>query len=201
MPFWRARFSRLWARGFYPAPGSLGRRALNRRALLWWIDFAESCWANPFKVRTSLRHFVSALLVAASLSAAESPTTDSVPPPALKTDKLMLGDWENEIGYRQAVRVGNVLYVSGSVGAGDMPKAIRSAYGTLRKTLAHFGLTFQNVVKENLYTTNLDSLEANLPVRREFYGKDFPAATWVQVQRLYDTTDVIEVEVIAVFPN
>jgi 2-iminobutanoate/2-iminopropanoate deaminase len=152
-------------------------------------------------VNTSLRPLLFALIATTSLPAAELPTTDSVPPPILKTDKFKLGDWEDEIGYRQAVRVGNVLYISGSVGAGDMPKSIRSAYGTLRKTLAHYGLTFQNVVKENLYTTDISALEANLSVRREFYGKDFPAATWVQVQRLYDATDVIEVEVIAVFPN
>ena len=37
--------------------------------------------------------------------------------------------------------------------------------------------------------------------RRAFYGKDFPAATWVQVARLYDPAHVIEVELIAVFPE
>lgn len=119
----------------------------------------------------------------------------------LKTDKFRLGDWEDDIGYRQAVRVGNVLYISGSVGSGDMPKAIGSAYRALRKTLEHYGLGFENVVKENIYTTDIDALEANLKLRREFYGKEFPAATWVQVQRLYEPKDVIEVEAIAVFPN
>lgn len=163
--------------------------------------FFELCQPNPSNMRTSLRPLLFALLATASLTAADSPTPDSARPPALKTDKFKLGDWEDGIGYRQAVRVGNVLYVSGSTGAVDMPKAIRSAYGALQKTLAHYGLTFQNVVKENLYTTNLEALEADLPVRREFYGKDYPAATWVQIQRLYDSTDVIEVEVIAVFPN
>ena len=62
---------------------------------------------------------------------------------------------ENEIGYAQAVRVGDVLYISGSVGAGPMPKAIQDAYEELRKTLAAYGLTFRNVVKENVYTTRL----------------------------------------------
>ena len=94
--------------------------------------------------------------------------------PALKTDKFMLGEWENDIGYRQAVRVGNTLYVSGSVGGGEMPAAIREAYGALEQTLRHYGLTFQHVVKENIHTTKLDDLKSNLAIRRAFYGKDFP---------------------------
>jgi 2-iminobutanoate/2-iminopropanoate deaminase len=123
------------------------------------------------------------------------------PAPAQQTDKFMLGEWENDIGYRQAVRVGNTLYISGSVGGGEMPAAIREAYGALGQTLRHYGLTFQHVVKENIHTTKLDELKANLAIRRAFYGKDFPAATWVQVNRLYDPGHVLEVELIAVFPE
>jgi 2-iminobutanoate/2-iminopropanoate deaminase len=152
-------------------------------------------------MKKSLVSFLPLLLVAASLCAADAPEKVSVEQSALRTDKFMLGDWENDIGYRQAVRVGNTLYISGTVGAGEMPAAIRSAYSTLRRTLAHYGLGFQDVVKENIYTTKLDALKANLAIRREFYGTDFPAATWVQVDRLYEPGHVIEVELVAVFPN
>jgi 2-iminobutanoate/2-iminopropanoate deaminase len=118
-----------------------------------------------------------------------------------KTERFKAGAWEDDIGYRQAVRVGKTLYISGTVGAGEMPAAIKSAYDGLEKTLRHFGLTFQHVVKENIYTTKLDELKANLAIRRAYYGQDFPAATWVQVDRLYEPKDVIEVELIAVFPE
>ena len=122
------------------------------------------------------------------------------PAPALKTEKYKLGDWEDEIGYRQAVRVGDTLYVSGIAGAGAMPDAIKGVYGELRQVLAHYGLTFAHVVKENAYTTDLEALKTNLAVRRAFYGRDFPAATWVQISRLYQPDQVLEVELIAVFP-
>jgi enamine deaminase RidA (YjgF/YER057c/UK114 family) len=122
------------------------------------------------------------------------------PAPALKTDRFKLGDWEDEIGYRQAVRVGDTLYVSGIAGAGAMPDAIKGVYGELRQVLAHYGLTFAHVVKENAYTTDLEALKTNLAVRRAFYGRDFPAATWVQISRLYQLDQVLEVELIAVFP-
>jgi len=125
----------------------------------------------------------------------------AAPTPALQTETFKLGDWEDGIGYRQAVRVGNTLYVSGTAGAGAMPDAIRGVYGELQKTLAHFGLTFAHVVKENAYTTDLDALKAHLEVRRAYYGRDFPAATWVQVSRLYEPAQVLEVELIAVFPD
>ena len=119
----------------------------------------------------------------------------------VKIEKYKGGDWEDAIGYRQAVRVGQMLYISGSAAGGEMPDAIRGSYDYLEKTLKAHGLTFKNVVKENIYTTNLDALKANQSVRRAYYGKDFPAATWVQVVRLYNPEQVIEVELIAVFPE
>jgi 2-iminobutanoate/2-iminopropanoate deaminase len=117
----------------------------------------------------------------------------------LKKQKFHLGDWEEGIGYAQAVRVGNTLYVSGTVGSGAMPEAIKEAFTGLQKTLQAHGLTFQNVVKENIFTTDLEALKQHAAIRREFYGADFPAATWVQVSRLWSPDHVIEVEVTAVF--
>jgi 2-iminobutanoate/2-iminopropanoate deaminase len=108
---------------------------------------------------------------------------------------------EKDIGYAQAVRIGDTLYVSGSVGAGEMPTAMRQAYNELKQTLAAHGLDFKNVVKENLYTTDLDAVKAHIAVRKEYYGAECPAATWVQVQRLYLPKFVIEVELVAVFPK
>lgn len=107
---------------------------------------------------------------------------------------------ETDIGYCQAVRSGNTLYVSGVVGQGEMEVATRSVYERLQKTLEANGLKFANVVKENVYTTDLDAFEKAKAVRKEFYGATFPAATWVQVQRLYAPPFVLEVELTATYP-
>jgi 2-iminobutanoate/2-iminopropanoate deaminase len=107
---------------------------------------------------------------------------------------------ERDIGFCQAIRVGDTLYVSGNVGAGNMPDAIRTAYETVKKTLAANGLDFHNVVKENVYATDLDAFIRYKDVRREYYGTEYPAATWVQVQRLFSPSFVVEVEVVAKFP-
>jgi len=108
---------------------------------------------------------------------------------------------ETDIGYCQAVRIGNTLHISGSVGRGDMSTAMHGAYDELKTTLAANGLDFRNVVKENVYATDLDAFIRDKEIRKEYYGTDFPAATWVQVQRLYLPAFVVEVELTAEFPH
>ena len=99
------------------------------------------------------------------------------------------------------MRVGNTLYVSGSVGSGLMPEAIKGAFDAIKQTLAAYRLGFRHVVKETIYTTDIEVLKAAQDVRKPYYGTDFPAATWVQVSRLFEPDHVVEVEVIAVFPQ
>lgn len=108
---------------------------------------------------------------------------------------------EDNIGYTQALKVGNTIYVSGSVGWGNMKDALKLAYDEIDKTLKHYNASFKNVVKENLYSTALDSVIANKEIRVQYYGTDFPAATWVEVKRLYNQGIVVEVEVTAVLPE
>lgn len=106
---------------------------------------------------------------------------------------------EVEIGYCQAVRFANQLYISGTAGQGEMSAAVQSVYERLKQTLAAHGLTFRDVVKENVYTTDLDAFERSKDIRKAFYGDSLPAATWVQVQRLYVPSLVVEVELVAEF--
>jgi enamine deaminase RidA (YjgF/YER057c/UK114 family) len=108
---------------------------------------------------------------------------------------------EVEIGYCQAVRSGNRLYISGTVGQGEMPAAVQSVYERLKQTLEANGLTFHDVVKENVFTTDLDAFKGSKDIRKAFYGDSLPAATWVQVQRLYLPSIVVEVELIAENPK
>ncbi|MBC7883241.1 MAG: RidA family protein [Anaerolineae bacterium] len=108
---------------------------------------------------------------------------------------------ERSIGYCQAVRVGNLLYISGVPGRGPMKNAVPRVYGALKAILAANGLTFQNVVKENLYATDLDAMIKANNLRKPFYGTWIPAATWVQVQRLFRSEFVLEVELVAQYPN
>ena len=105
---------------------------------------------------------------------------------------------DTSAGYAQAVLVDNVLYISGTVGRGaTMAEQLRSTYAGIERTLQSYGLTFQNVVKESLYTTDIEAVKQNNDIRKAFYKGDYPAATWTQIPRLYMATALVEVEVIA----
>ena len=110
--------------------------------------------------------------------------------------------FETEVGFCQAVRSGETLYISGNAAKGEMASAIQKVYSDLQRTLEANGLTFANVVKENVYATDLGAFIQNKAVRRQFYtNTPLPAATWVQVQRLYTPAIVLEVELVAEYPK
>jgi enamine deaminase RidA (YjgF/YER057c/UK114 family) len=108
---------------------------------------------------------------------------------------------DTSAGYVQTVKVDNVLYISGAVARDVTPEGITRVYQALEKSLKAFGATFQNVVKENLYTTDLEAMKKYNEARKVFYKGDFPAATWVQIARLFMHDARLEVELIAHLPH
>lgn len=104
-------------------------------------------------------------------------------------------------GYVQVVKVDNILYISGAVARDVSPEGITRVYQALERSLKSFGATFQNVVKENLYTTDMEAMKRYNESRKVFYKGDFPAATWVQISRLYLHDARLEVELIAHLPK
>jgi len=110
---------------------------------------------------------------------------------------------DTSIGYTEAVLVDNILYISGSNAKGTIAEQLQKIYTDLGNTLKAYGATFHNVVKETLFTTDIDAVKGNNSIRKAFYDGDFPAATWVQISRLFSARpDVqIEVELIAHLPK
>jgi enamine deaminase RidA (YjgF/YER057c/UK114 family) len=107
---------------------------------------------------------------------------------------------EQAIGYCEALRSGNELYISGVTGSGPMEAAVPRVYQALAEILKANGLTFRDVIKENVYTTDLDAFIANNGQRKPFLAEHAPAATWVEVQRLFRPNYVLEVELVARYP-
>jgi 2-iminobutanoate/2-iminopropanoate deaminase len=111
------------------------------------------------------------------------------------------GPWEQRIGYSQAVRSGRMLYISGTIGANgegkpdDLDGQMKNAYAAIQKTLARYKTDFSHVVMERIYTTDIEALIRSQETRKQFYGNWLPAATWVEVRRLYAPADKIEIEV------
>ena len=132
------------------------------------------------------------------------------PPPARVKQIFHLNAYEKDFGYSQAVRIDKTLYISGSVAAdqngrlvaaGDMAGQMRAAYSNIRRTLAAQGAGFDEVVKETIYTTNMDALLKASDLRFEYYDKErLPTTSWVQVQRLVDPGFLVEIEIVAELP-
>ena len=107
------------------------------------------------------------------------------------------GPWQKEIGYAGVAQVGNTLYVSGVACSGEnMQAAVAQCYQTIEKLLSEYKATADNIIKENVYTVDIEALKKCIPDRKTFYkNANYPAATWVQVSRLFDPKHLLEIEV------
>jgi 2-iminobutanoate/2-iminopropanoate deaminase len=132
------------------------------------------------------------------------------PPPPRSKQVFHLNAYEKDFGYSQAVLIDKTLYISGSVSVdeggrlvspGDMAGQMRAAYSNIGRTLAAHNTDFQAIVKETIYTTNMDALLKASDLRFEYYDKErLPTTSWVQVQRLVDPGFLVAIEVIAELP-
>ncbi|HEX5150628.1 MAG TPA: RidA family protein [Parafilimonas sp.] len=110
---------------------------------------------------------------------------------------------EKQYGYTHAVKIGNELIISGAVsmtdsgvviGPGDMELQMKNCYSDLGKILEHYGYTFDDVFKENVYTTNMKEFERVAGYRNSIYKKQFPAGTWLEVKGLALDNQLIEID-------
>ncbi|WP_227021063.1 RidA family protein [Arenibacter algicola] len=116
---------------------------------------------------------------------------------------LLRPDVEKAYGYSHAVKIGNEIKVSGAVsmddegnptGIGDMEQQMKNCYSDLEKVLSHYGCTFDDVVVENVFTTNMPKFLEVAAYRNEIYKKQFPTGSWLGVKELALPEFLIEIE-------
>lgn len=110
--------------------------------------------------------------------------------------------------FAQVVKIGNQIYVAGQtsvdadgnlVGKGDIEAQTRQVFQNLEKCLAAAGVTFDHVVKINVYSTDLDAhLEVITKYRKQYFPKEPVASTTIQIPRLVHPDWLLEIEAIAV---
>ena len=114
--------------------------------------------------------------------------------------------WDDKIPLAQAVKVGEVLYISGQialdpsgalVGAGDMKAQSQRVFENIAAILRMAGGTLENVVKITAYLTDMSRYGQYNEVRGRFLKDHRPASTTVQVMALAFPGLLVEVEAIA----
>ena len=112
-------------------------------------------------------------------------------------------DIEKAYGYTHAVRIGDDVKVSGAVSmddegnptaVGDLAQQMRNVYEDLRQCLEHYGCTFDDVVVENVFTTDMAGFLEAAAYRSEIYPTQFPTGSWLEVQGLALPELLIEIE-------
>jgi reactive intermediate/imine deaminase len=115
--------------------------------------------------------------------------------------------WEPVVGYSRAVKVGNLVFVSGTtatdasggiVGKGDAAAQTRQAIANIARALERAGARLEDVVRTRMFVTDIRQWEAIGRVHGEFFAAIRPAATMVEVTRLIDPDLLVEIEADAV---
>ena len=115
--------------------------------------------------------------------------------------------YEPKIGFSRAVRVGDTVYVSGTVawgddgvlvGPGDMYAQARQTILNIEKALAQAGASLHDVVRTRIFVTDISRLDGAARAHGEAFGDIRPAATMVEVSRLADPEMLVEIEAVAV---
>jgi reactive intermediate/imine deaminase len=95
--------------------------------------------------------------------------------------------------YSQAVRVGNTVWVSGQIPldpatqalvAGDIEVQIRRVFDNLKAIIVAAGATFDDVVKANVYLTDLANFGVVNRVMADYFVEPYPARAAVGVAAL-----------------
>jgi 2-iminobutanoate/2-iminopropanoate deaminase len=117
------------------------------------------------------------------------------------------GIWDPRPRFAQVVLAGKQVYIAGQtsvdedgnlVGRGAIEIQARQIFLNLQKCLEAVGGDFDDVVKLNIYSTDLDTHREVITRLRREYFREPVASTTVQVSRLVHPDWLIEIEAIAV---
>ncbi len=118
--------------------------------------------------------------------------------------------WESKVGYSRAVRVGRLIFVSGTtstdkrgraVAVGDAYAQTMHALRKIQRALEGLGGRIEDVTRTRIYVTDIDRWKEIGRAHNSFFHKVKPATSMVEVRRLTSDKILVEIGVDAVLSN
>ena len=114
--------------------------------------------------------------------------------------------WEDIIGYSRAVKIGNVVEISGTtassdngiVGKNDLYAQTKFILEKVSGVLKEAGADMQDVIRTRMFLTNISQWEEAARAHGEYFKDIKPVTTMVEVSKLIDDDMLIEIEVSAI---
>lgn len=107
----------------------------------------------------------------------------------------------------QAIRAGDLLYVSGQAAVGDDGRIVAPgdfdhqadrAFRNLQRVLVAGGSSLSSIVKVTIFLTSMSHFPKIVELRRKWFSAPYPADTIVEVAALYSPDALIEIEAVAI---
>ena len=115
--------------------------------------------------------------------------------------------WETIVGYSRAVRVGNVVEVTGTVAVNDSGNVVGQndpylqttfVIQKIEKVLIQAGATLRNVVRTRMFVTDISRWEEYGKAHNEFFHDIKPCTSMIEISRLISPEYLIEIEATAI---
>lgn len=118
--------------------------------------------------------------------------------------------WEDIVGYSRAVRVGNIIEVTGTVAVDDAGNLIggNNAYEQtkfiiqkIEAVLHRAGASLKDVIRTRIFVTDISRWEEYGRAHGEFFKDIRPCTTMVEVRKLISPEYLVEIEASAIIEN
>jgi enamine deaminase RidA (YjgF/YER057c/UK114 family) len=118
--------------------------------------------------------------------------------------------WEAVVGYSRAVKVGNVVEVTGTVASGEDGKVVgkddayaqtKYIYQKIEQVLKRAGAEMKDVVRVRMFVTDIERWQEYGKAHSEFFRDIRPCNTMVEVNALIEPGYLIEIEATAIITS
>jgi len=118
--------------------------------------------------------------------------------------------WEDIVGYSRAVRIGNIIEVTGTVASGDDGNVVgkgdaytqtKFIYQKIEKVLQRAGAGMEDVIRVRMFVTDISRWQEYGKAHSEYFKDIKPCNTMVEVRALIEPEYMIEIEATAILPS